>query len=268
MVQSDKTILSYPQIAQIAQYSVNGVNYSILRKARTTPPAVVTVKGDTLSIKDLTRGSVSWVTELESAASTAITKKTSVFLVSSLIPAEGINNFIEELRSDSKFKQVRAVFSLDNRREVNIKDPLIQKAFKQDLTVTVIKDGVLGGVLPVPIKLKSDVQNNMNITTNAMQNKTLNYIGINLRDETLLPSNVQKKDELGNIDYSGVTSSGQNVMGLAQLDRDVCKLVPDPILTWDIPESWKLEDAVTIPYAYSGVSIFEIIILWKYKRLL
>lgn len=89
-----------------------------------------------------------------------------------------------------------------------------------------------------------------------IEQKSINYIGVNVLDETLLP----KEDvsvELGNIDYSGVTSSGQPVMGLSRLDLESYKLIPDPVLTWPVPEDWSLEDAATVPHAFCGVSARE-----------
>lgn len=83
--------------------------------------------------------------------------------------------------------------------------------------------------------------------------KSINYISVNVFDETLLPKD-DYKVELGNIDYSGVTSSGQRIMGLSRLDLETYKLIPDPILTWPVPEDWSLEDAATIPHAFCGVS--------------
>ncbi|EEZ97866.2 fatty acid synthase [Tribolium castaneum] len=250
LVRSSKQILAYPQIAQVAQFSVNGVEYSILRRAKTTQPLIVTVKGDTLSIKDLTRTSASWVNELDTAAEAAKAKKNSVYLVSSLVPTEGMRNFVEELLSTPKMSNVRVLFALDRRiGNVNVKDPQLQEIFKLDLVLTVIKDGTLGSVLPVPLKLKTNIQNNFGITSNAIKDKVINYVGINLKDETILPVS-EKKKELGNIDYSGVGTNGQKVMGLAQLDTDLCQLVPDSILSWNVPDKWSLEEAATIPHAY------------------
>lgn len=74
----------------------------MLRKARKLAPITVTVKEDTLSVKDLTRSSVSWVTELDRATDLALSKKTHVYLIASVIPTEGINTFVEELRSSSQ----------------------------------------------------------------------------------------------------------------------------------------------------------------------
>lgn len=90
-----------------------------------------------------------------------------------------------------------------------------------------------------------------------IEQKSINYIGVNVLDETLLP----KEDvsvELGNIDYSGVTSSGQPIMGLSRLDLESYKLTPDPILTWPVPEDWSLEDAATVPHAFCGVSTMKL----------
>ena len=239
----------------MVQFSVDGVSYSIWRKKNTTTPKVVTVKGDTLSIKDLSRSSVSWVNELYNAVGVAKAKKTSVFLVTSVVPTEGIRNFVEELLSTSEMSPVRVIFTPDKRIEdVKVKDPQVQQAFNLDLTLSVLREGVLGTVLPVPVKIKGNIQNNLNITSAAIRNKVINYIGVNLKDETLLPVS-ERKTELGNVDYSGVVAtSGQKVMGLAQLDRDECKLVPDGTLSWDVPEGWNLEDAATIPHAYVSVS--------------
>lgn len=42
-------------------------------------------------------------------------------------------------------------------------------------------------------------------------------------------------------------------MGLSRLDLETYKLIPDPILTWSVPNEWTLEDAATIPHAFCGV---------------
>lgn len=131
------------------------------------------------------------------------------------------------------------------------------KIFKQDLALTVVKDGVVGTFVPVPFTIKENITPSAQLVTNVIDQKNINYISVNLMDETILQSEKEKEApvELGNIDYSGVTSSGQRVMGLARLDPETYKLVPDPILSWNVPEQWSLEDAVTIPHAYISVSI-------------
>lgn len=77
----------------------------------------------------------------------------------------------------------------------------------------------------------------------------MEYIGINANDETLLLDD-KYDPKLGCIDYAGVTSTGKRIMGLVQMDINSYKMIPDSILSWNIPERWSMEDAATVPYAY------------------
>lgn len=66
-----------------------------------------------------------------------------------------------------------------------------------------------------------------------------------------------KSLSIGCLDYAGITNRGQKVMGVATLDKDSSRLVLDSILQWSIPEDWNAEDAASVPYAYSAVSILK-----------
>ncbi|KAJ8967373.1 hypothetical protein NQ314_002933 [Rhamnusium bicolor] len=239
---TDKTILSQTGVIQVAQFTVDDVSYSLLKKVNNSPVSVVTVKGDVLSIKDLKRSSVSWVNELYTALKKTKSNQNNVFLFSSIIPIEGFYNFVQELRSLPDTQSLRVFFNMDKKSGDFI--PL----FKQDLTLTILKDGIYKSYLPVSIKFKENVDNNQ-FTSNIIKNKIVHYLGVNLSDETLNPA-IPKKNKVGNIDYSGVTTSGERIMGLAKLDKENNKLVADPNFTWEVPERWSLEDAVTIPNAY------------------
>lgn len=207
----------------------------------------MTVKGDTLSIKDLKRSSASWVADVHSAIEAAKVKNNSVFLISTILPLEGINNFVQELRSLPDMQYLRFIFNLDRKSEnyANI--------FKQDLAVSIIKGGALSTSLAVSFKFKDDIVLK-NIAGAVIQNKTIKYLGVNLKDETINPA-IPKKNDIGNIDYSAVTNAGEKVMGIGYLDKDSTKFVMDPILQWTVPENWSLQDAATVPHAFISVSI-------------
>lgn len=209
---------------------------------------MVNVKGDTLSTKDLKRSSVAWVSELFLALSEAKVKGKKVFLFSSIVPVEGFNNFVQELRSLPESQSLRIVFNLDKRTGD------FSPIFKQDLTLTIIKNGVFNSFLPVAVKFKESVAQDQS-TNNIIKNTTVNFISVNLRDETINPA-LPKRDEVGNIDYSGITNTGQAVMGLARLDKENNRLVTDPMFTWDLPEHFTIEDGATVPHAYVSVRFF------------
>ncbi|KAF2883952.1 hypothetical protein ILUMI_22210 [Ignelater luminosus] len=104
--------------------------------------------------------------------------------------------------------------------------------------------------MSTPTEFQNDTTSNaIQTISNITENTRVDYIGINAKDETLMFKG-ECKPELGYIDYSGVTSSGQNIMGMARLDLESCKLVLDPVLKWSVPGRWSLEDAATVPYAH------------------
>ncbi|KAJ8922067.1 hypothetical protein NQ315_008708 [Exocentrus adspersus] len=242
LTKTDKSLLSEPNIIQVAQFSVDDVSYSILRRINSSPVSIVNVKGDTLSVKDLKRSSASWVSDLYSALTEAKSKQKTVFLFSSIVPVEGFSNFVQELRSLPDSKPLRVVFNLDKKTDG------FEPVFKQSLTLTIIKDGTNNAYLPIATKFKDNILQEQ-ITSTIIKNKTINYISVNLKDETINPAK-PKRNEVGNVDYAGVTNTGQPVLGLARLDKENNQLVPDPVFTWDIPEHISMEDGATIPHAY------------------
>ncbi|CAG2061615.1 unnamed protein product, partial [Timema podura] len=58
-------------------------------------------------------------------------------------------------------------------------------------------------------------------------------------------------NDVGHLEISGVTDDGRRVMSVVQNNEDVSQTYLDTYLTWDIPDSWSLEDAATVPLAYA-----------------
>ncbi|XP_044760998.1 fatty acid synthase-like [Coccinella septempunctata] len=248
LVKTSKDILSNNQLIQIAQWNVGSSSYSLLRKVPQKKPTIVLVKGETLSTKDFSRGSVTWVNELTAAASS---NPDGVLLVSTVMPVEGLVNFVQELRSVPNLSKVCCFFNFDKRSdEINTNDSLYQNIYNYRISLSVLKDNVFGTYLPVPVSFKENILQNLSLTSNVINNKTIQYLSVNPVDETICPP-VYKPVQLGNIDYSAVTSSGKGVMGLARIDQDTFKLVPDPIFCWDIPEGWNIQDGATVPNAFA-----------------
>lgn len=153
---------------------------------------MVNVKGDVLSIKDLKRSSASWVSELHSAIESSSSTHKRVYLLSSVIPLEGFTNFLQELRSQPNMDNLRIFINLDKNPNVNLKN-----IYKKDLVLSILKDGVNNAYLPIPVEFKENVLLNTS-TTAVAKNQTVNYIGLNLRDETVNPA-TEKTQELGNV---------------------------------------------------------------------
>ncbi|KAF2906136.1 hypothetical protein ILUMI_00040 [Ignelater luminosus] len=146
--------------------------------------------------------------------------------------------------------QEKFVFALDkNAPEFTVDEPEYQKILKDDLALVVIKNGSINTYVTVPRELGEDKRFESEKASNVVGNISMEYIGINACDETLLLGD-KYDQELGSIDYAGITSSGKRIMGLAQMNVNLHKLIPDSVLSWDIPQKWSMEDAATVPYAF------------------
>jgi hypothetical protein len=56
----------------------------------------------------------------------------------------------------------------------------------------------------------------------------------------------------GLLEFSGVSSDCQKVMGVARMSQHYP--TKEKHLTWNVPNSWNLKQAATVPLAYSTVS--------------
>ena len=54
-------------------------------------------------------------------------------------------------------------------------------------------------------------------------------------------------------EYSGIDSKGTNVMGLSRSSTLASFTKVDSKFTWDVPKSWSLEEAATVPLAYVAI---------------
>ncbi|XP_059052885.1 fatty acid synthase-like [Achroia grisella] len=83
----------------------------------------------------------------------------------------------------------------------------------------------------------------------------VHYAGINkydLRRATVLSDKDSKiNTNAFGMDFSGVTDSGERVMGLVPTGSVVSKVSAVPELLWPVPAHWSLEDAATVPLAYA-----------------
>ncbi|KAI5632207.1 zinc-binding dehydrogenase domain-containing protein [Phthorimaea operculella] len=85
-------------------------------------------------------------------------------------------------------------------------------------------------------------------------NVNVHYASIGVKDvkkaSGLFPLRGEKEPTYG-MDFSGVTDSGDRVMGLVASGAASARIRARPELMWPVPEHWSLEDAVTVPSAYA-----------------
>ncbi|XP_017779765.1 PREDICTED: fatty acid synthase-like isoform X2 [Nicrophorus vespilloides] len=246
LARTGKLIDSNPNIITMIQFDIKGVKYSLLRKVETSKPVLIFVKADTLTDKDLNKDSLPWVNDLKNKLGN-INVNDKLCLVSSVMPTEGITNFVHNIRSINEFVNLRFLFVLD-KSAPNFSEEFYTRLFRNDNVLTVVKDGTIGTYLATCIDFKGSTESDLQVTSNVtIGSGNLVYLGINSNDETLHSTIAG----LGNIDYSATTNNNKRIMGLARLDKDTYNLIPDDDLSWTIPDSWSMEDACTVPHAYA-----------------
>ncbi|KAB0802399.1 hypothetical protein PPYR_04585 [Photinus pyralis] len=238
-------------LVEVAQFSVLGESYSLLRKSAKVDASIITVDSASLSSTDLQRDDQRWVTEFKSALAAKSSENKRVYLTCSVLPFEGISNFVSAVKGLPNMKNARFVFVMDKKMPpFSVKEAIYQHVFREDLLLVVAKNGTTYTYVSVPTAFKDDIKNPPPTISNIVENTRIDYLGLNVYDETLFLEG-EPKAELGNIDYSGVNSAGEEVMGLARFDTEFSKLVFDPILKWNIPSVWTIQDGATIPHAYT-----------------
>lgn len=66
-----------------------------------------------------------------------------------------------------------------------------------------------------------------------------------------LPGNMATEDCILGLEFSGRTEDGRRVMGMVEARGLATTLLADPGFLWEVPDKWTLEQAATIPVAYS-----------------
>ncbi|XP_070380712.1 fatty acid synthase-like [Dermacentor albipictus] len=86
------------------------------------------------------------------------------------------------------------------------------------------------------------------------------YAPVNFHDIMLATGKVYQDGTLGDrnsagaflgMEFSGRDPNGRRVMGLVGGKSIATALVADPIMLWEVPQSWTLKEAATVPIAYS-----------------
>lgn len=59
------------------------------------------------------------------------------------------------------------------------------------------------------------------------------------------------QDSILGLEFSGRTMEGKRVMGILSHNSLATTVAADPLFVWDVPDDWSLEEASTVPVAYS-----------------
>ncbi|XP_060806815.1 fatty acid synthase-like [Amyelois transitella] len=179
----------------------------------------------------------------------------------------GLKDLVAAWRNDTERNQIYLIaMSQDAESQCLTQLPDL------DLAFNVLNNGTWGGEFYLPYieklstesvaKLQSlrlgDMESLRWVEQPALKGSgipaTVHYCSFNHRD-VKQAMGVSKYDE-DNVrsyamEFSGVTDSGERVMGLIPKGAASSRVLAIPELLWPVPDHWSLEDAVTVPLAYA-----------------
>ncbi|XP_026314570.1 fatty acid synthase-like [Hyposmocoma kahamanoa] len=151
----------------------------------------------------------------------------------------------------------------------------MEKLPDTNLAFSVLYNGVWGGEYYLPCPEVKAVENRMVLQsgqvgdinsmfwmeTSDVENSKLKVVvhyaalsNLDMQKATGVVSSVTTDGLNSNcygMDFSGVTESGERVMGLLPRGAASTTVVAIPELVWPVPKHWTLEDAVTVPSAFA-----------------
>ncbi|CAL4149895.1 unnamed protein product [Meganyctiphanes norvegica] len=247
--------------------SIEIFNLILLRKKRNTSSSNEVLKVEGKGFE--------WVEALKSKMSED--KNSPLWLLSSNQGISGLLGMTNCLRREPGGGRVRCLMSLESEQTLN------EELVSRDLAINVYQDGSWGTYrhqpLPAPkpkptsnallnVANRGDlasltwfqmppVEDDLKLGSEILCH--INYAPLNFRDVMLatgklppdaLPGDLAMKECILGLEFVG-TSNDERVMGLVAAGGLATSVKGDPLLTWKVPKSWKMQEAATVPVVYA-----------------
>eukprot|EP00079_Xenopus_tropicalis_P028199 XP_012822994.1 PREDICTED: fatty acid synthase [Xenopus tropicalis] len=232
-----------------------------------------------LSVEDM---ACTWVKSVQEAM--ADSGEQTIWLVAENQANSGTVGMVNCLRQEPGGKRIRCIFNADAEAK-----PLSEKEKKQqltnDLVMNVYRDGEWGSFRHIPFH-KDGIQDEtafafVNILTRGdlstlswvasplqhflpsnpnVQLCKVYYASLNFRDIMLatgklppdaIPGDLALQQCMLGMEFSGRDPAGKRVMGLLPAKGLATAVDADQRFLWDVPESWSLEEAASVPVVYA-----------------
>ncbi|KAJ8982149.1 hypothetical protein NQ317_011295, partial [Molorchus minor] len=228
----------------------------------------------------------------------AIKKKThqNIVLYSESEPLNGILGLVNCIRREPEGKCVKCVFIADEGKKFDQGEVL--EELKKGMAINIYKNGRWGSYRHLLLRELDSLQCEhafVNVTARGdlsslkwiegtlrhdmvlPAEKSLVYVhyaALNFRDimtasgrinsDVITPYRVEQECVQG-FEFSGIDSSGKRMAGMITYGALATMVLADPQLCFEIPDSWTLEEAATIPVVY-GTVIVGMILRGRIRR--
>ncbi|VVC29213.1 Acyl transferase/acyl hydrolase/lysophospholipase,Ketoacyl-synthetase, C- [Cinara cedri] len=251
LVLSDEQIFSNKEWTVIMQQKFNGHYLALIKKIR--EKSIINLQVDNfINFQNIHNEINILLTECKKS-------KSYLYICSKVIPFVKLTSFVEEILIKNSSKLIKFVFILDKcDLDFNVHNELYAEQLRKNVFLNIYKDGKWGTIARnivensnsiTPIDNNHENPKNFQMNSVILDGFKVKYLGINFQDITV---NNVINNELGHLEYSGLTADGKMIMGIVPFEKNTSKKIsPDPYLMWVIPPDWSLEDAATVPLPYA-----------------
>ena len=271
-----------PGLAVVSQKTLPNKSLTLFRKVEEVPKSIAHVP--------VNNSDFSWVSELQEILEKPAEETSRIYVTAQSNPNNGILGLVNCLRQEEGGDRIRCIFDPDKKLNLdfNAPDATLQSIISKDLAVNVLKNNTLGAYRHIPLEaetagviknvehayistltpgdltslrwIESPLGTNPPLPQN--QNEKLYniaYAAMNFRDVLLATTTIPIEPQFSykgsymGFEFSGHDEKGKRVMGLAHGKALASSVVVSPRFVWDVPSSWTLEQAATVPVVYATV---------------
>ncbi|KAJ8958992.1 hypothetical protein NQ317_011720 [Molorchus minor] len=220
----------------------------------------------------------------------------NIVLYSENEPLNGILGLVNCIRREPEGRRVKCVFLADGGKKFDVIE--VRKQLKKGFAINIYKDGQWGSYRHLLLReldtlqceqtfvkatargdlsslkwMEGPLRHNMTVP----QEKELIYVHyatLNFRDvmtasgrlnpDSITPDRIEQECVQG-FEFSGIDSRGRRVMGTVDCGAFTTLLLADAQMCFEIPDSWSLADAATVPVVYETV-IYGMLVRGGLKR--
>ncbi|KAK5638078.1 hypothetical protein RI129_012373 [Pyrocoelia pectoralis] len=223
-----------------------------------------------------------WFSELQAS----ITANENILLVAKDDPTNGVLGLINTLKVEYQNQSISCVYLMDDGPNFGMDEGFYKNQLRKRLLMNIWKDGTWGTYVLFPLNdnneecdRASGIVEKGNLSSfrwvqaptipHELPAAEVHYVGLSYNDVLLttgrLPSKSKSNEvELG-LEFSGINSRCERVMGIARRGALFNTLPTDQSLTWKIPDHWSLEEAATIPLTYCS-ALYALVMVAKLKK--
>ncbi|KAK4878861.1 hypothetical protein RN001_011367 [Aquatica leii] len=198
----------------------------------------------------------SWVPQIQNL----LKSNQKVLVLAENDPINGVLGFVNCLiREHRRPDKIKCVFIPKNTNHLKLTDENVHNQVKKDLVMNVFKDEVWGSYRNLALETEEIIT-----TKNIALRNDLQWIAapdcVGRNDSKILVyyasvfvENLRfspHKRLVPMVEFSGIDKNGKQVMGFANEKPLTSTAQADCLLLWNVPRTWSLEQAATVPEAY------------------